>query len=454
MQAFDVFIIGAGQAGPSLARTLAQRGMSVAIAERKHMGGSCVNFGCTPTKAALASARVAHLARRAGDYGISVPSVEIDFAHVIQRARNIAISFRDGLRSSFVGLANPRLIEGHARLDGRESDSFRIRVGDDQFTAKHVVLDTGTRTLVPPIEGLADVSFIHSGNWLDKTDLPLRLIMLGGGYIGVEMAQFYRRMGSEVVILEGSGQIAAHEDEEVSSAIAKILADEGIEIHTRACVTHVMRTDRGIRLTMEDGKAFDATDLFLAIGRKPNTDDLGLETVGVAVTENGVVKSDERLSTNVDRIWVAGDIRGGPMFTHTAWDDYRIIDSQIAGADRKTTSGRVIPYAVFTDPELGRVGMTESQARKSDRNVRILRYDMANNAKALELGEARGFVRLVIDAGTGQLLGAAILSIEAAELIHVCIDLMNAHAPVWNIRDAIYIHPTLAEALQSATLMS
>lgn len=454
MQSFDVFIIGAGQAGPSLARALAQRGMSVAIAERKHMGGSCVNFGCTPTKAALASARVAHLARRAAEYGIKVPSVDVDFAQVIHRARNLAISFRDGLHRNFAQLENPRLIEGHARLDGRENDSFRIRVGAERFTARDVVLDTGTRTLVPAIDGLSDVPYIHSGNWLDQTDLPLRLIVLGGGYIGVEMAQFYRRMGSEVVILEGSASIAAHEDEEVSSAIGKILADDGIEIRTNVRIERVAATVPGIRLTTESGETLDATHLFLATGRKPNTDDLGLETVGVETLENGIVKSDERLSTNVDRIWVAGDIRGGPMFTHTAWDDYRIIESQIAGDDKKTTAGRVIPYAVFTDPELGRVGMTEAQARESGRDVRILRYDMANNAKASELGEARGLVKLVIDSGNGELLGAAILSIEAAELIHVCIDLMNARAPVWNIRDAIYIHPTLAEGLQSATLVS
>lgn len=454
MQSFDVFIIGAGQAGPSLARALAPRGMSVAIAERKHMGGSCLNFGCTPTKAAVASARVAYLARRASDYGVNVSSVEVDFARVIQRARELAISFRDGMRNSFMPFDNPRLIEAHARLDGREGESFRIRVADDRYTAKHVVLDTGTRTLVPPIDGLSDLPFIHAGNWLEKTELPPRLVVLGGGYIGVEMAQFYRRMGSDVTILEGSAQIAAHEDEEVSSAIAKILTDEGIEIHTKVRVTRVSRAERGIRLTIEGGQAIDATDLFLAIGRKPNTDDLGLETVGVTMSDNGMVKADERLATNIDRIWVAGDIRGGPMFTHTAWDDYRIIESQIVGTDRKTTSGRVIPYGVFTDPELGRVGMTETEARQSGRTIRVLRYDMANNAKALELGEPRGFVKLVVDAGSEQLLGAAILSVEGAELVHVCIDLMKAGAPISNIRDAIYIHPTLAEALQSAALIS
>jgi pyruvate/2-oxoglutarate dehydrogenase complex dihydrolipoamide dehydrogenase (E3) component len=454
VQSFDVFIIGAGQAGPSLARALAQRGMSVAIAERKHMGGSCLNFGCTPTKAAVASARIAYLARRASDYGVNVSSVEVDFARVIQRARELAISFRDGMRNSFMPFDNPRLIEAHARLDGREGESFRIRVADDRYTAKHVVLDTGTRTLVPPIDGLSDLPFIHAGNWLEKTELPPRLVVLGGGYIGVEMAQFYRRMGSDVTILEGSAQIAAHEDEEVSSAIAKILTDEGIEIHTKVRVTRVSRAERGIRLTIEGGQAIDATDLFLAIGRKPNTDDLGLETVGVTMSDTGVVKADERLATNIDRIWVAGDIRGGPMFTHTAWDDYRIIESQIVGTDRKTTSGRVIPYGVFTDPELGRVGMTETEARQSGRTIRVLRYDMANNAKALELGEPRGFVKLVVDAGSEQLLGAAILSVEGAELVHVCIDLMKAGAPISNIRDAIYIHPTLAEALQSAALIS
>jgi pyruvate/2-oxoglutarate dehydrogenase complex dihydrolipoamide dehydrogenase (E3) component len=454
VESFDAFIIGAGQAGPSLARALAGRGLRVAIAERRDMGGSCLNFGCTPTKAALASARVAHQARRASEYGIRVPAVEVDFPRVIERARNLAISARDKMRRSFAQLQNPRLIEGHARLDGRDGDVFRVRVGEQLYSAKHVVLDTGTRTLVPPVDGLSEVPFIHAGNWLEKSELPRRLLMLGGGYIGLEMAQFYRRMGSDVVVIEGSERVAANEDEEVSSAIAGILVREGVVVQTSTRVTRVSNGGKSIRVTLGAGRSLDVSDVFVATGRRPNTDDLGLETVGVKVSPSGIVQTDQRLSTSVDRIWAAGDIRGGPMFTHTAWDDFRIIEDQIAGEGRKTVAGRIIPYGVFTDPELGRVGATETEARGSGKNVRVVRYEMANNAKAQELGETEGFVKLVVDADREELLGAAILSVEAAELVHICIDLMTARASIRNIRDAVYIHPTLAEALQSAALRS
>ncbi|HEX7419334.1 MAG TPA: FAD-dependent oxidoreductase [Thermoanaerobaculia bacterium] len=453
MRSFDVFIIGAGQAGPPLARALAKRGLAVAIAERKHMGGSCINFGCTPTKAAIASARIAHLARRGGEYGVDVSGVSVDFRRVIERARGFAVSFRDGLRQSFAPLENPLLIENHARLDGREDKSFLVHAGNESYAATHVVLNTGTRTLIPPMEGLSGVPFLHAGNWLDRTTLPRRLIILGGGGIGLEMAQFYRRMGSEVAIVESSARIAAIEDEDVSAAIAAALSSEGIEIRTSATVANVSAAASGSRVTLTNGERLDGSDLFVATGRKPNTDDLGLETVGVRLSKNGFVEADERLSTSVDRIWVAGDIRGGPMFTHTAWDDHRIIESQIAGDHRKTTAGRVIPYAIFTDPEVGRAGMTEAEARKTGQQIRVLHYDMAKNAKARESGERQGFVKFVVDAGTDQLLGAAIVSANASELVHVCIDLMHAKAPVSNIRDAIYVHPTLAEALQSAALL-
>jgi pyruvate/2-oxoglutarate dehydrogenase complex dihydrolipoamide dehydrogenase (E3) component len=453
VRSFDVFIIGAGQAGPPLARALAKRGLAVAIAERKHMGGSCINFGCTPTKAAIASARVAHLARRGGEYGVDVSGVSVDFRRVIERARGFAASFRDSLRQSFAALENPLLIENHARLDGREDKSFLVRAGNESYAATHVVLNTGTRTLIPPMEGVSGVPFLHAGNWLDRTTLPRRLIILGGGGIGLEMAQFYRRMGSEVAIVESSERIAPIEDEDVSAAIAAAFAAEDIEIHTNARVAKVSHPPAGIHVTLANGDVLQGSDLFVATGRTPNTDDLGLETVGVRLSKNGFVEADDRLSTSVDRIWAGGDIRGGPMFTHTAWDDHRIIESQIAGDKRKTTSGRVVPYAIFTDPEVGRVGITETEARKTGRQIRVLRYDMAKNAKARESGETQGFVKFVIDAATEQLLGAAIVSANASELVHVCIDLMHAKAPMSNIRDAIYVHPTLAEALQSTALL-
>jgi pyruvate/2-oxoglutarate dehydrogenase complex dihydrolipoamide dehydrogenase (E3) component len=439
MTAFDVIIIGAGQAGVPLAHALASAGKRVALIERKHLGGSCVNFGCTPTKAAIASARVAHLARRAADFGVRVPTVEVEFAKVIGRARVIAESLRSGLERGLATTENPKWIRGHARLDGRDGERFRVKVGTDTILADHVVLNTGTRSAMPPIEGLADIDVIHAGNWLDHDVLPQRLFVIGGGVIALEMAQFYRRMGSDVAVVEATEHIAGSEDRDVAEALQKLLEREGITFRTKAKIKHVS----------ELGDLRSAR-IFVAAGRKPNTDDLGLDTLGVQ-TNRGLVKVDERLATNVARVWAAGDIRGGPMFTHTAWDDHRILLSQIAG-DRKRTTDRIVPYAIFTDPEIGHTGMHEREARASGKTIRVARFEVSHNAKSLEIGEPEGFIKVIVDAPTGQILGATLLCTDAAELVHIFVDAMNARAPYTVIRDAIFIHPTLAEAVQSATM--
>jgi pyruvate/2-oxoglutarate dehydrogenase complex dihydrolipoamide dehydrogenase (E3) component len=357
----DVLIVGGGQAGIPLARDLAKTGRKVALAERKYLGGSCINFGCTPTKAAIASARLAHLARRATDFGLRIPEVEIDFPAVLRRASAIALESRTGLDKSFEDSDNPRLLRGHARFLG---PGFELQVGSTQVSAKQVVLDTGTRTAIPKISGLEKVAYIHSGNWLEHTQLPERLAMIGGSYIGLEMAQFYRRMGSEVVVWESSPRIAVHEDEEVSSAIQEFLEREDIEFRVNSHIQSI--------------EELHATNVFLATGRKPNTDDLGLETVGVETSPHGFAKIDKRLATNIPGIWAAGDIRGGPMFTHTSWDDYRILLSQISGDGSRTTD-RIVPYAMFTDPELGRVGLTERDAR--EKGLKCSRLQLRNEAQ-------------------------------------------------------------------------
>ncbi|PYQ57636.1 MAG: pyridine nucleotide-disulfide oxidoreductase, partial [Acidobacteria bacterium] len=412
--------------------------------ERKHLGGSCVNFGCAPTKTAIASARVAHLARRAADFGLRIPSVEVDFRAVIQRARDIVISQRSGIEHGLAG----KVITAQARLDGREGDRFRIVAGDQSLTADQIVLDTGTRSAIPPIEGIGDVDVIHAGNWLQHSDLPQRLIVIGAGVIALEMAQFYRRMGSEVVVLEAAPQIASTEDPDVAEALQDLLEREGIEFHLEAKIERVEKSGDGVMLRVAEKGMIAGTHLFVAAGRKPNTDDLGLDTVGVK-TNRGIVEVDERLSSNVRGIWAAGDIRGGPMFTHTAWDDHRVLLSQITG-DRSRTTERVVPYAIFTDPEVGRVGMTETQARQSGKQIKVARFEIRRNSKSLEIGEPDGFIKVIADASSGQLVGASVMCNEAAELVHIYIDLMNARAPFSVIRDAVYIHPTLAEAIQSA----
>jgi pyruvate/2-oxoglutarate dehydrogenase complex dihydrolipoamide dehydrogenase (E3) component len=429
---FDILIIGGGQAAPPLARALAQAGKTVALAERKYLGGSCVNFGCTPTKAAIASARVAHLARRASDFGLRIPQVEVDFPAVIRRANEIALESRTGLDRSFENSANPKLLRGHARFLG---PGFVLEVGETRVTAKQVVIDTGTRTAVPDIPGLDKINYIHAGNWLQRTQLPQRLAIIGGDYIGLEMAQFYRRMGSQVVVWERGPRIAMKEDEDVSAALQKLLELEGIQFRL------------GARIQAID--ELDTKDVFLATGRKPNTDDLGLEIVGAEMDQHGYLIVDRRLATNVEGIWAAGDARGGPQFTHTAWDDYRILLSQITG-DRSRTTDRIVPYAMFTDPELGRVGMTEHEAREKGLKFRVTRFEMNRNGKAHEIGESGGFIKVLLEEGTENILGAAVLAVEGAELVHMYVDVMNARASSTVIRDAIHIHPTLAEAVQSA----
>ena len=448
---FDVLIIGAGQAGIPLAHDLAKAGKRVALAEEKHLGGSCVNYGCTPTKAVIASARVAHLARRGTEFGLRIPAFEIDFPAVLARARRILMESRNGLQRDLANTDNPKLFSGRARFEGRDDDAFRVAVGNRVVVAGQVVLDTGTRSTIPPIEALAELNFICAENWLELTELPQHLAIIGGGYIGLEMSQFYRRMGSRVTVIEEGAQVAGREDEDVARALQRQLETESIEFHLNAKVKRVKTNDGNVALMFEGANGLseiNASHVFVATGRTPNTDDLGLDIVGVKVSRDGIVEADERLATNVKDIWVAGDIRGGPMFTHTSWDDYRILLSQIAGDGSRTTD-RVVPYAVFTDPQLGRVGTTESEARNSGKEIKVSRYEMKSNGRAREFGETEGFIKVVIDAETDRILGAAVLATEGAELVHMYVDLMNAGAPYTVIRDAIHIHPTLAEAVQS-----
>ncbi len=450
---YDVLIIGGGQAGIPLAYKLAGEGRTVALAERKDLGGSCVNFGCSPTKAAIASAKVAFQARRAAEYGVEIPEVRVDFPAVLRRARGVAETKRTGLDKGLEGSENPVLIRGHARLDGREDEGFRVRVGDRSLLVGQVVLNTGTRTLIPPIDGLDAVDYIDAGNWMDREDLPGHLVLVGGSYIGLEMAQFYRRMGSDVTVVVGSSDhVASGEDDDVTEVMRDLLAAEGVKFVFCERAQGVVSDGDGLTLTLDGGDPAEvrATHLFLATGRRPNTDDLGLESVGLETDRRGFIETDERLATSVEGIWAGGDIRGGPMFTHTSYDDHRVLLSQMAGDGSRTTD-RVVPYAVFTDPELGRVGMTEREAREAGYEVEVHRLDMeGEKGKAFELGENKGFIKVVSDASNDHVLGAAVLTIEGAELVHIYEDLMNADLPLSVVREAVYIHPTLAEDIQSA----
>ena len=453
---YDVLIIGGGQAGIPLAWALAAAGKRVALAERKYLGGSCVNFGCTPTKAAIASAKAAHQARRGAEYGLRIPTVDVDFPAVLARARRIAFESRHGIEQALQGVENPNLLPHQARLEGRTEEGFCLRVGDRTVTAAQVVLNTGTRSLLPDIPGLHEANVLHAGNWMDRQELPARLVILGAGYIGLEMGQFYRRMGSQVTLLDHNPRVVPREDEDVSQQLQDCLGAEGISFvfHANLELVETNETGDADSLTLmytQNGVSAEmvASHLFVATGRVPNTDDLGLETVGVKLAEHGNVAVDERLATNVEGIWAAGDIRGGPLFTHTSWDDYRILQSQLLG-DGKRTTRRIVPYAIYTDPEVGRVGMTEQEARQSGRPIKVAKFEMQHNGKAAEIGETNGFIKVIADTETKRLLGATVVAAEAAELVHCYIDIMNADAPYTVIRDAIHVHPTLAEAVQSA----
>lgn len=447
---YDVLIVGAGQVATPLALSLAKKGLQVAVAERHRLGGSCVNFGCTPTKAAIVSATVAQLARRGEEFGLRIAPPESDFAAVLRRAESLADYGRQVLTRTFAKARNPALLWGRARIAGRAGSGFRVAVGEASVTARQVVIDSGTASLMPAIEGLAEADPLTAETWLERPSLPRRLAMIGGGTIGLEMAQFYRRMGSEVTVVEGGERIAAQEDALVSDRLRSLLEREGLSFRCGAEVERIERLAGGHRLQLADGSALEADAIFLAIGRKPNTDDLGLEALGVERDDKGFLTVDERLATSCPGIWAAGDVRGGLMVTHSAVDDARILASQLAGDGERTTAGRIVPYALFTDPPLGRVGLTERAAREAGHEVRTGCYEMSSSGMARERAATGGLIHLVVERGSERILGAAILAPEAGELIHLYAMAME-HAIAWPaFQRQIHVHPTLAEALQSA----
>ena len=445
----EVAVVGAGQAAVPLVRALHAKGRAVVLVEREHLGGSCVNFGCTPSKAVIASARAAAAARAAGPLGVAVGGVEVDFGHVIERARDFAASARGGLDEAFAAPGAPRLVRGHARMWGREGSRFRLLVDDGpEILADAVVLDTGTRTRPPPIEGLDEIAYVTAETWLDLRELPGRLIMLGSGAVGLELAQVFRRLGAEVTIVEHAPRLAAAEEPAVSEALATAFAREGIAIRVGAKVRRASHTSAGVRLELADG-AVEGDVLFVAAGRQPNLEALGLDSVGLAPSEHGVLEVDEHLQTRVQGLYGAGDIRGGPQFTHTAWDDHRILLASLADGPPHTTR-RVVPYAIFTEPEVGRVGLDEAQAKASGTAHRVGEFAYGQIAKAREDGRDEGFIRLVVDPAGERLLGATVVGEGAAELVHLFSLLMHLGAPLAAFRAAIFSHPTLGEGAQSA----
>ena len=443
---FDAIIVGAGQAGPALAGRLTAAGRKVALIERHLVGGTCVNTGCKPTKTLIASAYAAHLARRAADYGVVTSGVGIDMPKVAARARKIILDSRQSIEDWLAGMEGLTYLRGHARFEGRH----RIRVGDDLLEAPQIFLNVGGRAAVPDMPGIGEVDYLTNSNIIPMEKVPEHLVVVGGSYIGLEFGQMYRRLGARVTIVEMGPRLIGREDPDISDAIRAILEGEGIEIRTNACCIRLAKHEQGVAVGVdctEGAPEVIGSHVLLAVGRRPNTDDLGLEHAGVETDAKGYIKVDDRLATNVKGIWALGDCNGRGAFTHTAWNDYEIVAANLLdGADRRL-SQRILGYALYIDPPLGRVGMTEAQARASGRPLLLSTRPMTKVGRAVEKDEALGFMKLVADAETQRILGAAILGTGGDEVVHGLLDMMNADQPLSTLQWAVPIHPTVSELI-------
>ncbi len=442
MADYDDIIIGAGQAGPSLARRLAGAGHRVAIIERALFGGTCVNTGCTPTKALVASAYAAHLARRAGDFGVTISgAVAIDMKRVKARKDGIVAASRDGVEASLRRTEGITVIHDHARFVADHT----ITAAGDVLRAPHIFINVGARPAVPPIAGIDTVTYLTSSTILDLDEVPKHLVVIGGSYVGLEFAQIYRRFGSAVTVIEAAPHLIGREDPEISEAVRQILQAEGIEVRLGTRTTKVAP---GIKVSIEDANGpgvIEGTHLLLAAGRRPNTDDLGLDSAGVALDSRGYIKVDDALLTSTPGIWAMGECNGRGAFTHTAYNDYEIVaDNLLAGGARKV-SDRITAYALFTDPPLGRIGLSEHEAVAAGHNVLVGSLPMASVSRAYEKSETQGLMKLIVDGDTKSILGAAILGTSGDEVVHSILDLMYAKAPYTILRQVVHIHPTVAE---------
>jgi len=444
---FDAIIIGTGQAGPSLAQRMTREGMKTAIIERKLFGGTCVNVGCIPTKALVASARAAHMARRGGDFGVTIDGpVSVDMKRVKARKDAIVKQSNDGVTNWMKSMDNLTVYEGHGRLESANS----VRVNGDLLEADKIVLNVGGRATVPDIPGIGDVDYLTNTGMMEIDSLPEHLVIIGGSYIGLEFAQMYRRFGSRVTVVEMAPKLIGREDDDVSTTVHEILTEEGIDIRLKAgCIGFAARDGQvAVTADCEPGaEEIVGSHVLLAVGRRPNTDDLGLDAAGVETDGRGYITVDDGLETNVPGIWAIGDVNGRGAFTHTAYNDYEILAANMFDNDPRKVSDRITTYGLFIDPPLGRVGMTEAQVRESGRKALVGKMMMARVGRARERSETQGFMKVLIDAETDRILGASILGIGGDEAIHAIIDIMYADAPYTVIQRAVPIHPTVSELI-------
>ncbi len=445
-ETFDAIIIGAGQAGPPLAGRLTEAGWKVCVIERKYFGGTCVNTGCKPTKAMVASAYAAQLARRAADYGVGTGAVTIDMPKVIARSHQVTLDSRKGVEDWLKGMTGCTIIEGHARFTGPKT----VTVGDRVVTADKIFLNVGARAVIPDLPGIKDVPVLTNADMVAMGEVPDHLVVLGGSYIGLEFAQMFRRFGARVTVIERGEKLIGREDAEVSDAIRKILEDEGIIIHTGADVIEVGRSGGDVSVCIHVGGQevhVIGSHLLAATGRRPNTDDLGLDVAGVPLDARGYIEVGDDLQTSVPGIFAMGDCNGKGAFTHTAYNDFEIIAANLLDGASRKVSERILGYALYIDPPLGRVGMTRAQAEKTGRPLMVGHRPMTRVGRAVEKGETKGFMSVVADAETHKILGAAILGTSGDEAIHGILDIMNAGAPVSTLQWAVPIHPTVSELL-------
>jgi len=446
MRAFDAIIVGAGQAGPPLAGRLTAAGKTVALIERKLVGGTCVNTGCMPTKTLVASAYAAFLARRADDFGVTIGPVGIDMKKVAARAQKVILDARTSNEDWLGGMERLTLLRGHARFTGPNT----IAVDGEELTAPMIFLNVGGRASVPEMPGVHDVPHLDNTDMVVLDRVPEHLVIVGGSYIGLEFAQMYRRFGAKVTIVERNPHLIAREDEDVSEAIRAILEEEGITVRTGAECIALAPHEKGVAVSVDcrDGDPFViGSEVLLAVGRQPNTDDLGLDVIGIERDARGYILVDDRLETNVPGIYALGDCNGRGAFTHTSYNDFEIVAANLLDGEDRKVSQRIPGYALYIDPPLGRVGMSETEARKSGRRILLTKRPMTRVGRAKEKAETKGFMKIVADADTQRILGAAFLGTGGDEAVHGVIDVMSADLPLAELRWAVPIHPTISELI-------
>jgi pyruvate/2-oxoglutarate dehydrogenase complex dihydrolipoamide dehydrogenase (E3) component len=452
-QNYDAVIVGSGQAAKPLAVALAQAGQQVALIEREHIGGTCVNEGCTPTKTMVASARVAYVAQRAANYGVHTGPISIDLARVRERKRAIVNDFRGGGERT-LARAGVTVLMGEARFRNQTTLDVQLNSGEQlAVTAKQIFINTGTRTALPKLPGIANLPVLTSTSIMELDQVPEHLLILGGGYIGVEFGQMFRRFGSQVTIVQRGAQLLAREDEDVATEVATLLRDDGLTVLLNAEALQVAQTGNStIQLTIQTPagqQTLHGSHLLAAAGRTPNTDRLNLAAAEIVTDSHGFIVVNERLETNVPGVYALGDVKGGPAFTHISYDDYRIVRTNLLEGGNATTTGRMVPYTVFIDPQLGRVGLSEQEARASGRAIRVAKIPMTYVARALEMDETRGLMKAIVAADTDQILGFACLGIEGGEVMSMVQLAMLGQLPYTVLRDAVFSHPNLSEALNT-----